>query len=298
MNSPELTLSISGLSVCISNRRILDKLDLDLYSGEFISLIGSNGAGKSTLLRTLIRLMKPEEGQILLLGRPIDSFEQRDIGRIIAYVPQNYVANPPFTVIQTLISSRYSHFKESGGPCADDYEVIEQLMNEMNLTGLEDRMMGTLSGGERQKVMVAAAMAQEPQILLLDELTTYLDPRHQSEIMNIMIKLTENHNVTILSATHELNHAALLSDRMVALKDGRTLWDLSPKKAMNSISLDAVFGGGIKLIQPASSDNDDLPIAIPSLKRMERKNPSNAGSANAGSSKAKLSRAELSRAEQ
>jgi iron complex transport system ATP-binding protein len=202
-------IEVEDLSFSIGEKAILRGVSLGVETGEFISIIGPNGAGKSTLLKCLVRVNRGWSGTVRLKGRGLGEYSQRELARVMSYVPQARDGAMPFTVLEFVLMGRYPYL----GPfsvidAADEAAALEVL----EMVGMKDfarRAMRTLSGGERQKALIAGALSQGAEIMLLDEPTTFLDPRHEHEIINILGRINRDHGVTIVSVTHDINHAAL-----------------------------------------------------------------------------------------
>jgi iron complex transport system ATP-binding protein len=238
--SPAL-IEIRDLGVAVDGKEILRSVSLDVCEGEFLSVIGPNGAGKTTLLRCLDRIIGHQAGSIRLDGRELGAYRPRQLARLMAYVPQAGAASIPFTVRQFVLMGRYPHLSPFSAIGPADEEIA---LAALRLTGTEDfseRLMNTLSGGERQKVFIAASLTQEAKILLLDEPTTFLDPRHQADIHLRLRRINREWGVTIVAVTHDINAALRLSDRIVALKAGTVAFGGTPAQLMESGRLEEIF---------------------------------------------------------
>lgn len=214
-------VTVKNFSYGYEKDKILDDITLDIEEGEFISVIGPNGAGKSTLIKCLCRITSNISVGIEIYGCKLETYKQVDLSKIIGYVPQSDGRLLPFTAKDFILMSRYPHKKSFESLDAFDYEAAKFAMEITNTTRFADRDLDKMSGGERQKILIAAAIAQDPKILLLDEPTTFLDPKHQAEVMNIARNINKTHKITIITVTHDLNAAIAVSDRIVALKDGQ-----------------------------------------------------------------------------
>lgn len=197
---------------------LLEGIDLEAPSGEVLSLIGPNAAGKSTLLKCMAGLLSPDQGEILLQGRPLRSLQSTDRARRIAYVPQAERQGFPATVFDTVLLGRRPHM--AWKPGNRDLEVVSEILSSLELGELALRETFRLSGGQRQKVSIARALAQEPEVLLLDEPTSSLDLRHQLEVMDLVADQARK-GITAVAALHDLNLALRFSDRVAMLKEGR-----------------------------------------------------------------------------
>jgi iron complex transport system ATP-binding protein len=201
-------------------RRILGPVDLEVRRGECLAVVGPNGAGKTTLLRLVTGLLSASEGELSWGETPYAEMSRSRLARRIAYVPQVRPSRVPLTVEQLVLLGRYPYLKRwQLAPRAADFAAVEQALRRVDALHLRKRPLRGLSGGELQTVYVAAALAQGSELLVLDEPTTHLDPRHQREIAALLKRLAGER--TVLTATHELNFASLVADRILGLRDGR-----------------------------------------------------------------------------
>jgi len=221
--SGEITLeavAVENIKVEIDGQTILDSITLDVKKGEFFSLIGANGSGKTTLLKALCRIKKFCSGEIRINGVSIKEMNQKELVRQVGYVAQFNVI-PEFTVREFVLFSRYAYLKPFATYTREDLDIVHEALKITFTENIQHRKMNTLSGGERQRVIIASALAQKCSIILLDEPTTYLDPRFQMEINELIKKINQEMAITVINVTHDLNSACLLSDRVAALKNGK-----------------------------------------------------------------------------
>jgi cobalamin transport system ATP-binding protein len=219
---------------------IIDDVSLTLGAGEMLGVIGPNGSGKSTLLRLLSGVLRPERGEVRVLGRPLSEFSQRDIGRTIAVVPQDTVIEFPFSVTEVVLMGRAPHLGGFAFEGDRDLEVARAAMRRTGVLELADRSIHELSGGERQRVILARALAQEAPLLLLDEPGAFLDIRHEVEIYDLLRDLQQEGR-TIVSVLHDLNLAALYCDRVMLLKSGRVVKTGPPDQVITYALLTEVY---------------------------------------------------------
>jgi iron complex transport system ATP-binding protein len=235
-------LTARRISWRVGGHEVLRPLDFDLEAGECLAVIGPNGAGKTTLLRLLAGLLQPAGGELAWEGRPYRELSRRELARRIAYVPQIRPARIPLTVEQMVLLGRYPYLSPlQMAPSAADVEHVGQVLARAGLTALRDRQLDGLSGGERQSVFVAAALAQEARALLLDEPTTHLDPRHQLDVAGLLLDLRAGGEHSIVLTTHDLNLAARLADRVVALRAGEVVAAGPPTELIQPHRLEEVF---------------------------------------------------------
>lgn len=213
-------LSCDRLQVGYRNKTVLTDVNLSFDKGQFISLLGPNGAGKTTLLRTLSRHLPPLGGRISLKGNPLETFKAMDLAKIMAVVLTDRVTPPLFTVFEFAAIGRYPHTDFLGRLSASDITAVHSSLQAVHADHLADRPFSDLSDGERQKVLMARSLAQQPEILLLDEPTVHLDLKHRVEVMSILRNLCRSKGITVVASLHDVDVAAKVSDRVALVKDG------------------------------------------------------------------------------
>jgi len=218
-------LEVSRFSLALGDRDILRDLSFTIAAGERVAIIGPNGAGKTTLLKCLNRILRGGRGSIRVSGHPLDSYRQIDLARRLAYVPQAEGRTAPFTVREVVEMARYPHLGPLASVRSEDRAAVERALDDTGIQSFSDRPLDTLSGGERQKALLAAALAQQSEILLLDEPTAFLDPSQQSDMLRVLDRVHRDRTATILSVTHDLNEALSHSERVIALREGTVLFD-------------------------------------------------------------------------
>ena len=236
---------------------LLSHIDLDIGAGQFVSLLGPNGSGKTTLLRTLSRHIDAISGHIRLGGRPLADYTALELARTLAVVLTEKAAPPLLSVFEYVALGRYPHTGFLGRLTREDRDVVRRSLAAVKADELSERWVDQLSDGERQKVVLARALAQEPKIMLLDEPTAHLDLKHRVEVMSILRGLCRERGLTVLAAIHDIDVAAKLSDQVVMIKDGRVMAAGSPEEAMTSGNIadlydfsEAIFSrdlGGIEI---------------------------------------------------
>lgn len=231
-----------GVSVSYGDRVIIEPMDVAVPAGEVTAIIGPNGCGKSTLLKTLSRTMPLRAGAVYLDGKAIADMPTAEVARKMALLPQSPEAPGGLTVGELVALGRYPHQKGFGRLTARDREVIAWALSITHLTEFSDRAIDALSGGQRQRAWIAMALAQDTDLILLDEPTTYLDMAHQLEVLELLRDLNEQQGKTIALVIHELNLAARFADWMIALKDGAIRAAGTPDQVMTPAMLRDVFG--------------------------------------------------------
>jgi iron complex transport system ATP-binding protein len=256
----EDVIAVRHFSFRLGSKQILRNVSFAVGRGEYLAIVGPNGAGKSTLLKCLDRILSGGSGEIEICGRPLQSYRQKELARLMGYVPQADGRVFPFTVEQFVLLGRYPHLSPFTAVTRQDRQAVHEAMERTGTAEFAERLLPTLSGGERQKVLIAAALAQGAGILLLDEPTTFLDYRHQAEIRTLLARVNRESGVTILAVTHDVNSAALESDRIVALKEGAVAFSGPPGELMKPEVLMQIYATPLLLVDhPAAR----LPVIVP-----------------------------------
>ncbi len=255
-------LEIANFSFRIGTKEILRDVTFSVAKGEYLSIVGPNGAGKTTLLKCIDRIHRGGSGRIAVYGRPLESYRQRELARHLSYVPQADGRVFPFTVEQFVLMGRYPHLNAFSSIGHEDRKTVLEVMERAAITPFAHRRLDTLSGGERQKIYIAAALAQGAEVLLLDEPTTFLDYRHQAEIRDLLAEVNRNSGVTIVAVTHDVNRAAMDSHRIVALSAGRVVFDGAPADIMQADTLEQIYETSFLLV---GHPQGDVPIIAPQL---------------------------------
>lgn len=221
---------------------VLQEISLRIERGEFIGVIGPNGSGKSTLLKTLCRLLSPQKGEILLDLVPLKEMSQRDIARKIAVVPQEAYSLFPFRVIEMVLMGRSPYLGHLMFEGARDLEIAKKAMDWTEILPISERSIDELSGGERKRVFIARALAQEPEVILLDEPTANLDIHHQVDFLDLILSLNREKGLTIVMASHDLNIASEYCDRLIFLRGGRIYKIGPPREVITRENIEEVYG--------------------------------------------------------
>lgn len=247
----------------------VDAVDLTIAGGELVGVVGPNGSGKTTLLRLLLGAIRPSAGQALAFGRPAHEWKRRDLARRIGVVAQREEPAFPLRVRQAVLFGRYPYLGALGAPHAEDLAIVEQALERCDASRLGDRWVGTLSGGEWQRVCIARALAQDPEVLALDEATASLDVRHEMEVFELASELVRERNLTGMLVTHHVNLAARYVDRLVVMDRGRARAIGRPNAVLDRELLEQVFGWpvamtswrGVAQFVPLKGDEAALPRA-------------------------------------
>ena len=236
-----MVYELKRLSAGYGRTEVLHEIDMRIAPGEVITITGMNGSGKSTLLKLLARQLTPRSGELLFDGAPLRELSRRELARKLAVLSQFHHAPGDLSVRELVDFGRFPR-RRWALPTAHDRAVVERALESTGSSGLAHRRLRTLSGGERQRAWLAMALAQEPEVLLLDEPTTFLDLRCQLEISALIRKLNSELGVTVVMVLHDLNLAAHTSDRIVALKNGGIAACGTPRELLTPGVLREVFG--------------------------------------------------------
>ena len=254
-------LKASGLDVQYGERSVLRGVDFDVPPGKITAIVGANACGKSTLLRALSRLLRPTTGQVLLDGASIHRMPPKELARELGLLPQAPIAPDGISVLDLVGRGRHPHQGLWARWSADDDLAVAHALEATGVADLADRDVDELSGGQRQKVWIAMALAQETGILLLDEPTTYLDINHQIEVLDLLVDLNRKRGTTIVMVLHDLNLAARYSDQLAALVAGKIDVMGHPKEILTSAMVQRVFGLSCTIVEdPVSQRPMMLPI--------------------------------------
>ncbi len=235
-------LEIKDLNLGYGNRSVVSQMELLLRKGDFLAIVGPNGSGKTTLLRAISKVLKPKTGVICVDGSEIAMLSHKSLARKVAVVPQESSMAFSFTALQVVLMGRTPHLSRWQMENALDYGVAKSAMQMANCWHLKDRPINELSGGEKQRVIIAQALAQEPKLILLDEPTLHLDIGQQLEIMELLKKLSADTGMSVLAVLHDLNIAAYYADRLMLIKNGRIEVMGPPQGVVTEENIRRVFG--------------------------------------------------------
>jgi iron complex transport system ATP-binding protein len=234
-------LRLGNLSGGYHKKAVIRNLSLATRQGDFLGIIGPNGSGKTTLLRLMSRVLAPQGGVIRLEGRDITGISLKEFCRKVAFVAQDTTINFPFTVLEIALMARIPHLKRLQAEGKKDYEIAESCLAMTDTAALKGKIINELSSGERQRVIIAKALAQEPGLLLLDEPTSHLDIAHQIQIMDLLKKLNRQNNLTIVMVLHDLNLAGEYCNRIALLDNGRLYKEGAPEEVLTYQNIEAVY---------------------------------------------------------
>jgi ABC-type cobalamin/Fe3+-siderophores transport system ATPase subunit len=265
----------AGLDVQIDRTPILHDVDLRIRPGAFTAIVGPNGCGKSTFLRTLVRLLRPSGGEVDLDGRDLRDWPAKEAARRIALLPQSAQAPAGITVRDLIARGRFPHQSLLRQWSIDDERAVAGAIAAIGMADMADRLVEDLSGGQRQRVWIAMVLAQQTEIVLLDEPTTFLDIAHQLEVLELARALVTEQQRTVVAVLHDLQQAARYADELVVLAEGRVVAQGAPDDILTRELVAEVFGvqarlirdevGGL-LVVPYGSPKPDLSSVPPAVR--------------------------------
>ncbi|HBT71524.1 MAG TPA: ABC transporter ATP-binding protein [Lysinibacillus sp.] len=254
------TLSAEHLSLSYGSTQILDDINLVIPEGKISVIIGSNGCGKSTILRSLARLLTPQEGIVYLDGKAIHQQSSKEIAKKLAILPQGPEAPEDITVKDLCYYGRHPHKGLLSRQTLEDDAIVNRALMATKMTDFVDRTLDELSGGQRQRAWISMALAQDTDLLLLDEPTTYLDLAHQIEILELLRNLNVTHGRTIVMVLHDLNQAAQYADHLISIVKGKIFQEGPPEKVFTKSMIREAFGLDCCIIE---NPVDQTPLCIP-----------------------------------
>jgi iron complex transport system ATP-binding protein len=254
-----MTVELRGVGVSIDGARLLDRIDLRVDQGEWVGLIGPNGAGKSTLLKVVVGAVATDHGRVALDGRPVEQMDRRDRARMVAMVPQRPMIPVEMMVFDYVLLGRTPHLGPLAVESQRDLAVVDECLARLDIEGFARRRLGTLSGGELQRAVLARALAQQAPVLLLDEPTAALDLGHHQQVLELVEEMRRRDGLTVLTALHDLTAAAQFCDRLVLLSRGVIAAEGTPELVINEELISLFFGARVQVL----NGPDGVPVVIP-----------------------------------
>ena len=252
-------IEVKDLSVSYEDKLIIESMNLAIPKGKITMIIGANGCGKSTLLKTIARIIKPKHGEILLCGKSIREQAPKEIAKRMAVLPQSPIAPSGLLVRELVAYGRFPYQAPMQGLSEHDLDMVNWALEVTGMTEFANQSIDGISGGQRQRAWIAMALAQETEIVVLDEPTTYLDMSHQLEILLLLQKLNREQNRTIVMVLHELNNATRFADHIIGVKSGKVIFEGKPKEVITEKNLEELYGIKAKL---QMDETNTYPICV------------------------------------
>lgn len=240
-------IKIESLAYRYENEYALNNISFSIDRGEVVSIIGPNGSGKSTLLKIINNIYSAKEGQVYIKNRKIGSYKTKELSKILSYVPQNTIIDYDFSVYEIVLMGRYPYKNRFEKENEEDHRIVKESMELTNTYYLKDRSIRDISGGERQRVLIAKAIAQKTDIILLDEPTSQLDINHEIEIFKLIKRLNEEEGKTIIMAIHDIDLSSRFSNKIVILKSGRLYKVGKPEEVIVKKYIEEVYKTNVEI---------------------------------------------------
>jgi iron complex transport system ATP-binding protein len=234
--------NLTGVSFAYGETPALAELDLSLAPGRFYGIVGPNGCGKTTFLDLLTGGKRPDQGSVTFMDRPVAEYRRRDLARLVALVPQDFAIDFAFTVQEVVLMGRHPHIGRFASPGAEDWRQVDAAMAAIGISHFKDRLVNELSGGEKQRVVVARALAQQTPYLLFDEATSSLDVQYTMQIFNVAKRLVQEEGRTVIAVIHNLNLAAAYCDELIFMQKGKVAACGPTDAVLEASMIKKVFG--------------------------------------------------------
>ena len=260
MNAPAHALNVRELAFGYDPAKpVLEGVSMTAETGQLVCLLGPNGSGKTTALRCMLGMLEPSDGAVELDGKAVGEYSRNDLARVMAYVPQFPTSAFAFSCRRIVMMGRFAHMGALGVAGEQDRNVVHEAMAMTETAEFADRTLTELSGGEAQRVMIARALAQQPEVLLLDEPTSHLDVRHQLGIYRMMVRLAHDWPMAVVCVSHDVNLAARFADRLVLLRDGRVVAAGAPADVIRADVLAETYSIQVTLVEMPTG----VPLVVP-----------------------------------
>jgi iron complex transport system ATP-binding protein len=237
-----VVFELININFSYGKKKVIDDLSLIIDSGRFYGIVGPNGCGKTTLLDLIVRNKNPDSGTIKYLGKEMSRFSRHELAREISLVPQEFYINFPFTAKEIVLMGRHPYIPRFSSPSAKDLAIVDEIMEKMEIDSLRERFVTELSGGEKQRVVFARALAQDTPVLVLDEGTSNMDIKYTLTILNTVKERVKREGRTVIAAMHNLNLAATYCDRIAFMKSGKIVSEGDADEVLNERNIKNVFG--------------------------------------------------------
>ena len=261
----DMRLDLVGVACGYGRHTILHDINFSLETGENLCLLGPNGVGKTTLFRTILGLMPPHAGTISVDGIDLCGHSRRSRAQVMAYVPQAHTPPFPFRAMDVVLTGRTPHTGAFRAPSRSDRRLAEESLADLGAEDLAERTYTELSGGERQLVLIARALAQKPKVLVMDEPSTSLDFGNQARLLDLIARLVKDRGLAVLMSSHFPNQAFACASKVALIKDGRLLATGSPVSTMTEENLQATYGVPVRILERSNGDGTPLRLCAPCL---------------------------------
>lgn len=256
-------IKVDKLHFAYGKKEVLKGIGFSIDKSEFVGIIGANGCGKSTLLKNISGYLTPVSGKIFICGKDINRFNTKEKARYIGYVPQDIIYDFDFSCYDIVMMGRFPYLKRFQQEKKIDRDIVRECMEITNTWQFKDTSIRELSGGERQRVYIARALAQKPQILLMDEPVSHLDIKYQIEILSLLKELSEK-GILVIAVLHDINLTSQFCDEIFMMKDGKIMASGLPRYVLTHSNIQIAFSIDVELLENPMSN---IPYVIPSLKR-------------------------------
>jgi len=249
---------IKKMSFSYRDNKAIDNVSLHLEPGRFYGIIGPNGCGKSTFLDLLSRQSRPTAGSVFFMGKDLAEYSKKALSRLIALVPQNFYINFSFTAREIVLMGRYPHIPRFSAPAPQDIKIVDDVMTKTGTCQFKNRFITELSGGERQRVVFARALAQDTDVLILDEATSNFDINHSIRMLNLAARGVEKNGKTVITVLQDINLAAIFCEYLIFIKNGRVAAYGKTNEVLNENSIKSVFNVDAKVYQDSYSNSKQV----------------------------------------
>lgn len=250
--------ALTGVSFAYGETPALAELDITLQPGKFYGIVGPNGCGKTTFLDLLTGGKSPDQGSVTFMDRPVAEYRRRDLARLVALVPQDFAIDFAFTVQEVVLMGRHPHIGRFASPSAEDWRQVDAAMAAIGISHFKDRFVNELSGGEKQRVVVARALAQQTPYLLFDEATSSLDVQYTMQIFNVARRLVQKEGRTVIAVIHNLNLAAAYCDELIFMQKGKVAACGPTNTVLGPAMIKQVFGVESRVAFDAFSNSQQI----------------------------------------
>lgn len=257
-----MILELRDLACGYGSRTVLSGINLSVQSAENVCLLGPNGVGKTTLFRTILGAIPAQKGTIYVDGRDVRHLSRRERAKLMAYVPQAHTAPFPFRVLDVVLTGRTAHIALTARPSRHDEAVAEASLERMGVLALASRPYTELSGGERQLVLIARALAQEPRVLIMDEPSSHLDFGNQAKLLRLIKNLVASGDLAVLMSSHFPNHAFACASKVALIKDGKMVALGDPEVVLTEAGLEDIYGIPVRILEGDTVTDPGLRVCV------------------------------------